>query len=389
MNRARTSIRTLLAGILLAVAIAAPASADAIADKKAEAARVAKRIEDLHAEAERLTEQYNKAVYELKAVSSELANTESQVVAKDQESASLANRATQVAVRAYMYGGASDGPTRLIDDLSGNESAPREAYLSTLLGDLNDVSDQVRAVRQDAATHQRLLDAQQARKTALIAATEAKRKGAEKAIGTSQALLKTVKGDLVDLVRQEQERRAREAEAAAKKAAEERIAKERAAAAAAAQAASDAALAARRTAAGVRVPAARKQPAANGPSYNFPAPSAAAARVVAAAKSQLGVPYVWATANPGVSFDCSGLTQWAWAQAGVSMDHYTVSQYNQFPKIPYEAMQPGDLVFFGSDLHHMGLYIGGGMMIEAPYTGSWVRYSSILSPEFAGAVRPG
>ena len=89
-----------------------------------------------------------------------------------------------------------------------------------------------------------------------------------------------------------------------------------------------------------------------------------------------------------MSFDCSGLTGWAWEQAGVYMDHYTVSQYNQFPKVPYEAMQPGDLVFFGGDLHHVGMYIGGGMMIHAPHTGSWVKFDSVFRGSFAGAVRP-
>jgi peptidoglycan DL-endopeptidase CwlO len=201
--------------------------------------------------------------------------------------------------------------------------------------------------------------------------------------------LETAKGDLAVLVRQEEERRAREAEAAAKRAAEERVARERAAAAASAAAATAAAnAAARRAPAGAAAPA-RQAAADNAPSYNFPAPSAGAARAVAAAKTQIGVPYIWATSNPGVSFDCSGLTMWAWAQAGVSMGHFTGAQYNQFPHVPYEAMQPGDLVFFGGDLHHVGIFIGGGMMIDAPHTGAWVRYASVYGSDFAGAVRPG
>ena len=398
MIRARTPIRLLLAGLLLVVGLAAPASADPIADKKAEAGRLAKRIEDLRVWAESLTEQYNKANYELQLLDGQLVLTQAQVTAKDQETAALADHATQVAIRAYLYGGSSTGPTRVIEDLTGSESTPREAYLSTILGDLNDVSDQVKAARQDSSARQKMLDTQLARKAQLVKTTATKRDQAAKAIAQSQALLATAKGDLADLVRQEQERREREAQAAAKKAAEERIAKERAAAAAAAQAAADAALAARRAAAGAATAraatsrtatAAKKPAAAETTLYNYPAPSAGAARAIAAARSQIGIPYGWATAEPGVSFDCSGLTMWAWAQAGVSMGHYTGAQFAQFPKVPYEAMQPGDLVFFGGDLHHMGLYIGGGMMIDAPHTGAWVRYASILSPEFAGAVRPG
>jgi peptidoglycan DL-endopeptidase CwlO len=391
MTRARTHIRLLLTGLLLVAGLAAPASADPIADKKAEAAKLAKRIEELRVWAEQLTEQYNKAKYELGQLEVELAYSQAQVTAKDEESSALASRATQAAIQAYLYGGAASGPTQVIEQMNGSDNAPREAYLSTMLGDLSDITDQVKAVRQDASIRQKKLDEQQARKATLIKSTESKRVEASKAIEKSQALLATAKGDLAELVRKEEERRAREVEAAAKRAAEERIARERAAAAASAAsaaAAAAAASAARRAPTGVVAPA-RQAPVDNAPTFDYPAPSAGAARAVAAARSQIGVPYIWATSNPGVSFDCSGLTMWAWAQAGVSMGHFTGAQYSQFPKVPYEAMQPGDLVFFGSDLHHMGIYIGGGMMIDAPHTGAWVRYASILGSDFAGAVRPG
>jgi peptidoglycan DL-endopeptidase CwlO len=395
MIRARTHIRLLLTGLLLVAGLAAPASADPIADKKAEAAKLAKRIDELRVWAEQLTEQYNKAKFDLAQLEVELAYSQAQVTAKDEESSALASRATQAAIQAYLYGGAASGPTLVIEQVNGSDNAPREAYLSTMLGDLSDISDQVKAVRQDASIRQKKLDEQQARKATLIKTTESKRVDASKAIEKSQALLATAKGDLAELVRKEEERRAREAEAAAKRAAEERIARERAAAAASAAAATAAAnaaanAAARRAPTGGASPAPARQAAAdNAPSYNFPAPSAGAARAVAAAKTQIGVPYIWATSRPGVSFDCSGLTMWAWAQAGVSMGHFTGAQYNQFPHVPYEAMQPGDLVFFGGDLHHVGIFVGGGMMIDAPHTGAWVRYASIYGSDFAGAVRPG
>jgi peptidoglycan DL-endopeptidase CwlO len=389
MTRARTHIRLLLTGLLLVASLAAPASADPISDKKAEAAKLAKRIEELRVWAEQLTEQYNKAKFDLAQLEVELAYSQAQVAAKDEESSALASRATQAAIQAYLYGGAASGPVQVIEQVNGSDNAPREAYLSTMLGDLSDITDQVKAVRQDASIRQKKLDEQQARKATLIKSTETKRVEASKAIDKSQKLLATAKGDLADLVRKEEERLAREAEAAAKRAAEERVARERAAAAASAAAATAAAnAAARRAPAGGAAPA-RQAAADNAPSYNFPAPSAGAARAVAAAKSQIGVPYVWATSEPGVSFDCSGLTMWAWAQAGVSMGHFTGAQYNQFPHVPYEAMQPGDLVFFGGDLHHVGIFIGGGMMIDAPHTGAWVRYASVYGSDFAGAVRPG
>ena len=71
------------------------------------------------------------------------------------------------------------------------------------------------------------------------------------------------------------------------------------------------------------------------------------------------------------------------------MNHWTVSQWNSFPRVPLDALEPGDLVFFGSDVHHMGMYIGGGSMVHAPYTGTVVQVGTIYTRGLLGAVRPG
>jgi cell wall-associated NlpC family hydrolase len=103
---------------------------------------------------------------------------------------------------------------------------------------------------------------------------------------------------------------------------------------------------------------------------------------------ELGKPYQWGAAGP-TSFDCSGLTQYVWGKAGVYLDHYTGSQWNEGQHVDRSQLQPGDLVFFGSDLHHVGLYVGDSKMIEAPYTGANVRVSYAFRSDYAGAVRPG
>ncbi len=110
------------------------------------------------------------------------------------------------------------------------------------------------------------------------------------------------------------------------------------------------------------------------------------------ARSQLGKPYEWAADGPS-TFDCSGLTMRAWQQGGVSLPHYSVAQYAQSLKVSLDDLRPGDLVFFasGSDyrsIYHVGLFIGGGQMIEAPYTGESVRVSSIYRSSLFGAARP-
>ena len=100
--------------------------------------------------------------------------------------------------------------------------------------------------------------------------------------------------------------------------------------------------------------------------------------VIAFAQAQIGDPYQWGAAGPS-TWDCSGLTQMAWAQAGVYLSHYTGYQWEESRRVPLRDLQPGDLVFFGDSgptSHHMGLYVGNGRMIEAPYTGANVRYSS-------------
>jgi cell wall-associated NlpC family hydrolase len=109
---------------------------------------------------------------------------------------------------------------------------------------------------------------------------------------------------------------------------------------------------------------------------------------VAEARRQLGKPYHWGAAGPD-SFDCSGLTMWAWRAAGVALAHYSGAQYSATTHIPLSELQPGDLVFFYSDLSHVGIYVGGGQMIHAPQTGDVVRYASIFaegSPIYAGRV---
>jgi cell wall-associated NlpC family hydrolase len=117
------------------------------------------------------------------------------------------------------------------------------------------------------------------------------------------------------------------------------------------------------------------------------APSSAAARAVAYARAQLGKPYLWSAEGPS-SFDCSGLTMMAWRGAGVSIPRTSRQQFTIGRHISQSNLEPGDLVFFGSPIHHVGMYVGNGTMIEAPYTGQVVRFHSINRSDYAGATRP-
>ncbi len=151
-----------------------------------------------------------------------------------------------------------------------------------------------------------------------------------------------------------------------------------------------------------------------GSTTNPPPPSSGGEIAVRAAEAELGVPYVWgggtysgpsgsasAPANqlgqPG--FDCSGLVMYAWAQAGVDLAHYTGAQFQETARVPLSDIQPGDLLFYGPGAsEHVAMYIGGGMMIEAPETGQDVHITPIRTDPvsdaadgyepFVGAGRP-
>ncbi|UQU67481.1 NlpC/P60 family protein [Couchioplanes caeruleus] len=114
----------------------------------------------------------------------------------------------------------------------------------------------------------------------------------------------------------------------------------------------------------------------------------AGGRAAAKACSLIGKPYIWAAAGP-TGYDCSGLTLVAWRSAGVSLRHYTKWQWADATPIDRADLKPGDLVFWFSDLHHMGMYVGDNTVVHAPHTGDFVRMAGIndIGP-IAGYRRP-
>ncbi len=132
--------------------------------------------------------------------------------------------------------------------------------------------------------------------------------------------------------------------------------------------------------------AARASRSAARETYTGPATGRAAA-AIQFAYAQLGKPYGWGATGPN-SFDCSGLTGAAWRTAGVSLPRVSQDQWNAGRRVARADLQPGDLVFFYSDLHHVGLYIGDGRMIHAPRTGKNVEILPISAMPYVGGVRP-
>ena len=103
--------------------------------------------------------------------------------------------------------------------------------------------------------------------------------------------------------------------------------------------------------------------------------------------AELGKTYVWGATGPN-TFDCSGLTQYVWREAGVSIPRVAAAQDAWTIPVPLSRLLPGDLVFYGeTDIHHVGIYIGDGLMINAPHTGTVVQVSSIWWSDLAGFGR--
>jgi cell wall-associated NlpC family hydrolase len=122
-------------------------------------------------------------------------------------------------------------------------------------------------------------------------------------------------------------------------------------------------------------------------------PNKIVAAAIAAARSRLGDPYVWGATGPD-SFDCSGLTQWSYAHAGIALPRTAAEQYFSGPHPTLNQLQPGDLLFWAYDLHdpatihHVTLYIGNGLMIAAPHTGTDVQVEPVYMDGYFGATRP-
>ncbi|MEJ6512054.1 MAG: C40 family peptidase [Actinomycetota bacterium] len=155
------------------------------------------------------------------------------------------------------------------------------------------------------------------------------------------------------------------------------------------------------TSAPMLAPAAASTPVATDPIPESGAQLTAAAwrmaigqAVVDAGATKLGTPYVYSAAGPN-AFDCSGFTQWVWAQLGVELPHNSGAQWAAVERISLDQLEPGDLTFDwgfgGGQPDHVGLYVGDGMMIHSPNSSSVVRYDSIYwwtgATTAAGRVR--
>lgn len=396
-RRRRRAVRITALALAVAVFSAVPttsASADPVEDQRARVEQIADGLERLEEKSDILAEDYVTAIDERKRLDTEVAAAEQQVAAKEAEVEALRGELSQVAVQSYMGAGTNGlGPMftdsrAFTDDLERDQLARVALSAGTATTDeldqaVSDLDDQ-RAVLDDTRNQaaEKATQVEQAKQ-----ATDEKKAEYVEARATAEA-------ELGRLIQEEEERRARESYERMQREAEEAAARQAAAAQEAqAQAQAQARPQAQQSSSGggggggvAAVAAVASAPAARAP---IPAASSRAGAAVNAALSEVGTPYRYASAEPGVAFDCSGLTSWAWGTAGVGLPHQSRAQAGSVPQVPVEAAQPGDLLFFYSPISHVSIYLGGGQHVHAPNSGNTVTVASVNWGNVVGVGRPG
>jgi len=387
-----------LVGSLL---ITGPASAEPAPDKQKQAQDLAQQIEDQGTRIAVLDEQFNQARAQADALGAELASMGPKLAESDRQLAAARQHLNEISVESYMRGGSAPLIGALMKSTS-EDFGVRRTYVRSALDGQKDALKQFDAARRRLLSLRDQLRATERSVRANVAALDANRRAAEASIASQQSALTQAQGELAPLVAEASAQRAQQ---------KEQQGKEHFDSLAAPSTPPDAGQPRRTAVPGPTSSVAPRPPGApprpnptttvahsSSPSTTAaPKPAAptgpsppvksGASAAVNTAKAQLGKPYVYGGAGPD-NFDCSGLTMYAWRAGGVGLPHSAAMQYNAIAHIPLSALAPGDLLFYGTDLHHVGIYVGSGQMIEAPYTGANVRYASIYRSDLFGAGRP-
>jgi cell wall-associated NlpC family hydrolase len=406
MRLVTRSVLAVAAAATLAFVGVVPVEASSSGDVKEQIERIADEIERLEDKVDQYAEDYAVAVDNKATLDAEVVEAEGRVAAKQAEVDAVNADLSNMAVEAFVGGGGGGTITTLLSGGSGpNDAVQREQFSDVAYNagaeTTNDYEQLVRELEAEQADLEDKRD-QAAELAEQISASQANAEESIDDLTEKRADAQNRYGELLAA-----EQRAREE--AAQREAQEQIA--RAQAAAAAAAARPASPGTSGSDGGGRggggaesgssgAPAA-EAPAASGggggeaPSGGGVDPNAGAgggsslgAIAVSAAMAQRGVPYKFAASQPGVAFDCSGLTAYAWGQAGVSLPHQSRAQYAASPRVSLANLAPGDLIFYYSPISHVSLYIGGGQVVHAPATGDVVKVSG-LSGNAVGATRPG
>ena len=365
-----------IAAVGVALVAALPVSAapnSDVASKRAQAVAARAQLAELGAQLEPAIERYNKAVAELKQVDADIAFNQKQIVVTESNLKVSQTELSSKLQQSYRVGEAD-----LIASVLGQQTLSEILAVSELFdrsqNQAADLIDGLQTDKRSLARQRQALEVAEDRAATLKQQRAQEKQAINAGIAQSKSLVAGLEDEIAALIQEEAAR-------------QERLRQAAMAALAAQQEATNAAgnqdfeiggsVAASGDGASVESSAPIELPPTDG---------SIGAQAVAIAMQYLGTPYVWGGGAPG-GFDCSGLTSYAYGQLGIGLSHFTGAQWNEGVRVPADQLLPGDLVFFHSDLHHMGMYIGGGQMIHAPQTGDVVKISPLMSA-YAGAVRP-
>ena len=343
-----------------------PAAADQISNLQAKASQIEQQINADTAQIGLLGQRYDEAQDQIRTLNGEIATTRAQIATDDKKVDVDRSNLQKVAINAYIESGSLGAADPLFTSDQKTFAATQE-YGQVATGSLDVAVANLHTAQVALSAAEASLTTQEQQAQSAANAAQSAEQQAQSQQSQLNGTLGQVKGQIATLVAQQQAEEAA-AEAAATRA---------------------------RLAAAVQAAASSSASPATA-SYPPAPPAGGAGAAVAAAETQLGVPYVWGgtdprgtPGDPSGGFDCSGLVMWAWAQAGVQLPHYSGAQFDDTTPVSVSDMEPGDILFYGpGGDEHETMYIGGGEMIEAPYTGAVVHITPIrLGDGFAGVHR--
>jgi cell wall-associated NlpC family hydrolase len=353
--------------------------AQKIARLRAEAVKVQHTIDRMNNKVETLVERFNANQEALEATLARQRDTARQLDAARRRVAT-AQRVLDERIRAIYI----DGPVTRLGQFLEVQTVDDAVTMAHYQQSVTDADVQaianVEQSKRNLTSIASTLTLQQRQQETIQAKLSSQRRDIQQRLAQQRAYLDRLSGEVKQAVQAEQRRQEElRRQALARKLAAERAARLKAAREAAARRQAEQ-LAAAATSTPTSTPTST-------------APTSAATQAIAFARAQLGKPYQWGATGPD-AYDCSGLTMAAYASAGVSIPRTSREQWTIGTHIGSMAeLVPGDLVFYAdgstaSTIHHVGLYIGDGLMIEAPYTGANVRTASINRSDYFGATRP-